>query len=233
MNSIKKAVFNWSGGKDSALALQKTLKNKNIEVVSLFTTFNEESQKSSMHSIPLELLTKQAESIGIPLYTMSFSKDLKNYDQKMLEAVTHFKTLGITDFIFGDLMASGIKSYRETKLNPLGINVIAPLWDKSSEDVISEFLASGIKTKIIVTQDGKLDKSYIGKTLDRKLIGTFPKDIDVCGEQGEYHTLAYDGPLFKYPIEFSISKVYDTSYEFKLEDGSLQTCVYWSASYQL
>ena len=77
------------------------------------------------------------------------------------------------------------------------------------------------------------DKSYIGKTLDRKLIGTFPKDIDVCGEQGEYHTLAYDGPLFKYPIEFSISKVYDTSYEFKLEDGSLQTCVYWSASYQL
>ena len=233
MNTIKKAVFNWSGGKDSALALHKTLENKDVEVVALFTTFNEETRKSSMHSIPLEILSKQAESIGIPLYTMYFSKDLKNYDEKMLEAVTHFKTLGVTNFIFGDLMASGLKSYRESKLNPLGIEVIEPLWDKSSEDIMKEFLASGIKTKIIVTQAGKLDKSYIGKSLDDNLISTFPKDIDICGEQGEYHTLAYAGPLFKNPIHFSISTVYETSYEFMLEDGTVQTCVYWSAKYNL
>lgn len=233
MNSIKKAVFNWSGGKDSALAFQKSLEIKDLKVVALFTTFNEESQKSSMHSIPLELLSKQAESIGIPLYTMYFSKDLKKYDEKILEAVVHFKTLGVTDFIFGDLMASELKSYRESKLNPLGIAVIEPLWEKSSDDIIKEFLKSGIKTKIIVTQDDKLDKSYIGKTLDHSLISTFPKDIDVCGEQGEYHTLAYEDPLFKHRIDFSISKVYETSYEFKLDDGSIQTCVYWSASYNL
>ncbi|MEO5788408.1 diphthine--ammonia ligase [Gelidibacter sp.] len=233
MNKIKKAVFNWSGGKDSALALHKTLKNKDLEVVALFTTFNEETRKSSMHSLPLEILSKQAKSIGIPLYTMYFSKDLKNYDEKMLEAVTHFKTLDVTNFIFGDLTASGLKTYRESKLNPLGIEVIEPLWDKSSDDIMKEFLESGIKTKIIVTQEGKLDKSYIGKTLDDNLISTFPKDIDVCGEQGEYHTLAYEGPLFKHPIDFSISKVYETSYEFMLEDGTVQTCVYWSAKFNL
>lgn len=233
MSSIKKAVFNWSGGKDSALALYKILQSNSVEVIALFTTFNDESQKSSMHSIPLELLTKQAESIGIPLFTVSFSKNSKNYDEKILEAVTHFKSLGITDFIFGDLMSSGLKPYRKSKLNPLGINVIEPLWDKSSEDIMNEFFESGIKTKIIVTQEGQLDKSYIGKTVDKKLIDSLPKHIDICGEQGEYHTLAYDGPLFKFPVDFLIKDIFKTTYEFQLEDGSMQTCVYWSAEYDL
>lgn len=231
MNLTKKAVFNWSGGKDSALALQNILQKKTIEVVALFTTFNEESQKSSMHSIPFDLLSKQAESIGIPLYAMHFSKDLKNYDEKMLEAVTHFKSLGVTDFIFGDLMASGLKAYRESKLNPLGITVIEPLWGKSSDDIMKAFLESEIKAQIIVTQTDKLDKSFIGKTLDQDLISTFPKAMDICGEHGEYHTLVYDGPLFKTRIDFSISNVFSTIYEFKLENGDLQICEYWSASY--
>lgn len=231
MEKIKKAVFNWSGGKDSALALQKILETKDFEIVALFTTFNEETRTSSMHSIPLELLSKQALSIGIPLFTMYFSKALKNYDEKMHDAVTHFKTLGVTNFIFGDSMAAGLKTYRESQLNPLGIDVTEPLWDKSSEEVIQEFLNSGIKTKIIVTQEGKLNKSYIGKTLDHKLISNFPSEIDICGEQGEYHTFAYDGPLFKFPIEFTISKVHKTSYEFKLEDGTTQYCDYWSSEF--
>ena len=164
---------------------------------------------------------------------MYFSKDLKNYDEKIKEAVTQFKTLGVTKFIFGDLEASGLKSYRESKLNPLGINVIEPLWNRSSENIMSEFLDSGIKTKIIVTQQGKLDKKNIGKTLDCNMITTFPTTIDVCGEQGEYHTIAYEGALFKHPIKFSISGTYKTSYEFKLDDGSMQSCVCWTATYHL
>lgn len=231
MKKIEKAVFNWSGGKDSTLALQKILENKDVEVVALFTTFNEETGKSSMHSIPLQILSKQAKSIGISLYTMYFSKDLKNYDEKMLEAVTHFKTLGVTQFIFGDLLASGLKTYRESKLNPLGIEVIEPLWNKSSEEIMNEFLESGITSKIIVTQEDKLDKSYIGKILSHNLVKSFPKEIDLCGEQGEYHTLSYAGPLFKKHIDFSITAVYKTSYEFKLDDGTEQSCVYWSADF--
>lgn len=226
-----KAVFNWSGGKDSALALQIILKDPTVEVVSLFTTFNEETEKSSMHSIPMDLLLKQAESIGLPLYTMAFSKSLNDYDQKMLEVVTHFKKMNVTAFIFGDLMASNLKKYRESKLKPLGIEVMEPLWNNSSKDIITMFLDSDIKAKIIVTQEGKLDNSFIGKTLNQELLNSFPNDIDVCGEQGEYHTFAYDGPLFKNPITFKIAGVYATHYEFRLDNGSMETCIYWSARF--
>lgn len=228
-----KAVFNWSGGKDSALALQQIMADETIEVVALFTTFNQETEKSSMHSIPLELLTAQAKSLGFPLYTMFFSKSLSDYDDKMHDVVRHFKEKEVTAFIFGDLMPSNLKSFRESKLNPLGIQVIEPLWNKTSHDIMSLFLQSGIKTKIIVTQEGRLDKSYIGKTLNQNVVNTFPPDIDVCGENGEYHTFAYDGPMFRHPVKFAITSVYDTLYEFKLDDGTHQHCIYWSASYDV
>ena len=100
---MKKAVFNWSGGKDSALALQKVLEEKEFEVIALLTNMREETSKSSMHEIPLEILERQAESIGIPLFTVASSTTLKNYDQKMSEAVQHFKELGVKHFIFGDI----------------------------------------------------------------------------------------------------------------------------------
>ena len=202
MNPKKKAIFNWSGGKDSALALQKTLQDNEFDVVSLLTTINEETLTSSIHSIPIELLRKQAESIGIPLYTVLFAKDLTGYDEKMRETVEHFKKQGVTHFIFGDIFLADVKTYRENKLNPLGIEVVEPLWNKTSAEIIANFIKSGIKSKIIVTQADKLDKTFIGKDLDENTINTFPNDIDICGENGEYHTFVYDGPIFKYPIKF-------------------------------
>lgn len=169
MNQRKKAVFNWSGGKDSALALQKTLQGNEFEIVSLLTTINKETLTSSIHSIPVELLKLQAESIGIPLYTVLFAKDMTNYDEKMRETVEYFKKQNVTHFIFGDIFLADIKTYREKKLNPLGIKVVEPLWDKSSAAIIKDFIKSGIKSKIIVTQADKLDKTFIGKDLDCKL----------------------------------------------------------------
>src|SRR5690606_14917782 len=142
MNQKKKAVFNWSGGKDSALALQKILQDNEFDVVALLTTINEETLTSSIHSIPIELLTKQADSIGIHLYTVLFAKDLTNYDDKMQETVDYFKKQGVTHFIFGDIFLADVKTYRETKLNPLGIEVVEPLWDKSSTEIISDFIKS-------------------------------------------------------------------------------------------
>lgn len=229
MNYRKKAVFNWSGGKDSALALQKILNADKFEVISLFTTINEETQKSSIHSIPLEILLRQAKSIGIPLYTMSFAKDLKNYDSRMLEVVHHFKTKGVTHFIFGDISLSDIKSYREKKLKPLGINIVEPLWDKTSEEAINDFLKSGIKAKIIVTQADKLDQSYIGKELNEELIDFLPDDVDVCGEDGAYHTLSYGGGLFNEEIPFSLGETYKTAYEVNLDNRQSKIFEYWQA----
>lgn len=226
---MKKAVFNWSGGKDSALALQKVLKEKEFEVIALLTTMREETSKSSMHAIPLEILERQSESIGIPLYTVASSTALKNYDQKMSEAVHHFKELGVAHFIFGDIFLSDVKTYRESKLNPLGIEVVEPLWKKTSQEVIADFLRSGIKSKIIVTQANLLDETNIGKDLDADLISSFPKNIDVCGENGEYHTLSYAGGLFKKEVEFSITETIKTSFDFTLDTGEKKTFEYWQA----
>ena len=226
---MKKAVFNWSGGKDSALALQKVLEEKEFEVITLLTNMREETSKSSMHSIPLTILERQAESIGIPLYPVVTSTALKNYEEKMAETVQHFKEFGVKHFIFGDIFLSDVKAYRESKLHPFGIEVVEPLWEKTSQEVIDDFLHSGIQSKIIVTQADLLDETFIGKDLDENLVNSFPENIDVCGENGEYHTLSYAGGLFKREVKFSISETVKTSFDFTLDTGEKKTFEYWQA----
>jgi uncharacterized protein (TIGR00290 family) len=230
---MKKAVFNWSGGKDSVLALQKVLEEKEFEVISLLTNMNSETSKSSMHAVPLEILERQADSIGIPLYTVVSSTKLKNYDTTMNEAVHHFKALGVKHFIFGDIFLSDVKVYRESKLHPLGIEVVEPLWEKTSQQVMDEFLRSGIKSKIIVTQADLLNETFIGKDMDADLINSFPDNIDICGENGEYHTLSYAGGLFKKEVKFSISKTVKTSFDFNLASGEKKTLDYWQAEFHI
>lgn len=228
MNDKKKAVFNWSGGKDSSLALQKVLQENEYEVIALLTTVNAETLNSSIHSIPLEILEAQSDSIGIPLYIVRLpSKDLTGYDQAMEEAVTHFKTQGVSHFIFGDIFLDDLRAYREAKLSPYGIDVVEPLWDKTSKDIIEEFLVSGIRSKIIVTQADKLDETYVGRELDRHFIESLPENVDPCGENGEYHSMTYAGPLFKKEIKFSLGKPQRLSYDIKLDDGKVKTFNYW------
>lgn len=226
---LKKAVFNWSGGKDSALALQKVLEGKEFEVIALLTTITAETNTSSIHGIPLELLKKQAESIGIPLYLVALTKNIKTYEDEMLKAVNHFKQLGVAHFIFGDIFLTDVKKYRESKLLPLGIEVVEPLWGETSLEVMDEFLKSGIKSKIIVTQADKLDQSFIGRDLDRSVIDSFPMNVDVCGENGEYHTFSYAGDLFKKTIDFAILETILVTHEFKLDTGEIKKCDYWQA----
>ena len=225
----KKAVFNWSGGKDSALALYTVLQQKQFEVVALLTTVNEETELSSMHAIPFSLLMKQAESIGIPLYPVFLPKNLPVYEQRMLDAAQHFKAQGVEHFIFGDIYLSDVRKYREDRLHPLGIEVVEPIWNLDSTEVMKHFLDSGIRTKIIVTDASKLDRSFIGQDIDAALIERMPEDVDICGENGEYHTFAYAGKLFKQPVEFEIVETRQMSYDFKLENGEEKTYHYWQA----
>lgn len=229
MKQIKKAVFNWSGGKDSALALNKILNEMEFDVVALLTTINEETLTSSVHAIPIDLLQKQAKSIGIPLKTVLFRKDLSNYAAVMQKTVNDFKKYGVTHFIFGDIFLQDIKTYREAKLNPLGIEVVEPLWGKSSAEIMHDFLKSGIISKIIVTQADKLNKTFIGKDLNTETVNSFPNNMDVCGENGEYHTLAYAGGLFKNEIFFEIKNIQKISYNIKRDSGQTQTFEYWQA----
>lgn len=229
MNNPKKAVFNWSGGKDSALTLYKVLQQHEFEVIALLTTVNEETELSSMHAIPFSLLMKQAESIGIPLYPVFLPKNLPAYEQRMLDAAHHFKAQGVEHFIFGDIYLSDVRKYREDRLHPLGIEVVEPIWNLNSVEVMQNFLDSGIKTKIIVTDASKLDESFIGQDIDAALLERMPSEVDVCGENGEYHTFAYAGALFKKPVEFEIAETRKMSYDFKLDNGEEKTYHYWQA----
>ena len=232
MNIRKKAVFNWSGGKDSALALYKVLQQNKFDVVALLTTVNEETELSSMHAIPHSLLLKQAESIGIPLYPVFLPKHLQIYEQRMKDAANHFKAQGIEHFIFGDIYLTDVRKYREDRLYPLGIEVVEPLWNPNSSEVMQDFLASGIKTQIIVTDASKLGEAFIGQDLNLTVLDLMSAEVDVCGENGEYHTFSYDGGPFKYPVDFNIIETRKLSYEFKLDNGEEMTYHYWQAIFE-
>lgn len=230
----KKAVFNWSGGKDSALALYKVLQEGKYEVVSLLTTVNRDSQRSSMHGIPVSLLQKQADSIGIPLFILDLIPNgiMIDYEEAMSKAVSHFKKQGVTHFVFGDIFLHDVKSYRESKLHPYGIEVVEPLWGKTSAEIINEFLASGLRTVIVTTNADHLDQSYIGRTINTSFIHDLPSDIDVCGENGEYHTFCYDGGMFKNPVPYSLGEPIHKTYPIKLSDGNIKDFSYWFANLQ-
>ncbi|MBX2950402.1 MAG: adenine nucleotide alpha hydrolase [Crocinitomicaceae bacterium] len=223
----KKAVFNWSGGKDSALALSMVLNDDAFEVVALLTTVYAATSKSLMHGIPLELLTRQAESIGIPLQPVYLDADGRS--DRMEAIVMKYKEQGVTHFVFGDIFLEDIKAYRESKLHPYGIEVVEPLWGKTSEEVMNAFFATGIRSTIVVTQADKLDETYIGKDLSPALIESFPEDVDLCGENGEYHTFSYAGALFKTPVAHTIRDVVKLSYDLQLDTGEKRTIDYWQA----
>lgn len=224
----KKAIFNWSGGKDSALALYKAMESDEYDIISLLTTISLDTQQSSMHLIPVSILEQQAESIGLPLYKVMLpSKGLQGYEEEMRKAIGYFKEQGVTHSIFGDIFLHDVRKYREEQLSPFGIEVVEPLWNKTTEEIMEEFLSSGIQTKIVVTQADKLDRSFAGKDITHELVSSFPANIDICGEEGEYHTLAYDGPIFRQPVKFTLREPKELIYEVKMDTGEIQTFRYW------
>ena len=227
----KKAVFNWSGGKDSALALYKVLQAGEYEVVSLLTTSNSATKRSSMHAIPVELLRAQADSIGIPLHLIEYDpeEEIKGYEKCMLEAVEHFKSHGVHHFIFGDIFLHDVRSYREEKLRPHGIEVVEPLWDMKPDDVMQEFLNSGLKTIVVLTMANLLDETFVGRLIDSAFVASLPANVDPLGENGEYHTFCFDGPLFKHPIRHTLGPPTQISHTFTMADGTRQTFYYWTA----
>lgn len=227
----KKAVFNWSGGKDSALALLQALRSGEYEIAALLTTVNRDSRRSSMHAIPESVLRRQARSIGLPLHTVDLAPGggMSDYDETMRRTVEKFRRQEVTHFIFGDIFLHDVRAYRERQLAPYGIEVVEPLWNRSPEQVMEEFLHSGLRTVIVTTMADRLGREYIGRQLDRSLIESLPQGTDVCGENGEYHTLCYDGPIFGHPVPFTLGEPFLFSHEAGMEDGTRKIFSYWFA----
>lgn len=205
---MKKAYFNWSTGKDSALALYKILNEKNYDVGTLVTTVNKTLGKVSMHAIPENLLEDQAKSIGLPLYKIYFSEEasMEEYNLAMKESLKMLMESNYGYAVFGDLFLEDLKKYREEKLAELGLKAVFPLWKRDSKELIQEFFALGFKAITVSVNAKLLDESFVGRVLDENFINDLPPNVDVCGENGEFHTFVYDGPIFSYPIKFSIGE---------------------------
>ena len=229
-----KAVFNWSGGKDSAHALWRAIESQRYEIVALLTTVNHDTRRSTMHGIPFPLLQAQAASIGIPLHAVDLTPkgDMEDYQTAMSQAVAHFKAQGVTHFIFGDIFLHDVRKYREQQLAPHGIEVVEPLWGRSSETVMHDFLASGLQTVVVTTMADGLGAAAIGRTIDSDFIASLPAGTDPNGANGEYHTFCYDGPIFRTPVRFRLGSPFSRSYDIRLDDGTEKTYTYWFADLQ-
>lgn len=211
MPDKKLCIFNWSGGKDSTLALHYALQDPTIEIRYLITTVTEKYNRVSMHGVREVLLIKQAESIGIPLYQIRLGEmpDMETYDSTMKHYLSKFKEEGITHSIFGDIFLEDLRTYRENKLAEIGLKAIFPLWKKDTKHLIEEFLNLNYKTIIVCTQQNL--ENFCGKVISLDLIKQLPADIDPCGENGEFHTFAFEGPIFRNKITFTIGeKVFRT-----------------------
>ncbi|WP_152287886.1 Dph6-related ATP pyrophosphatase [Flavicella marina] len=205
---MKKAYFNWSTGKDSALALYKILQNKEFEVGTLLTNVNGEFGRVSMHGLREELLDKQAELIGIPLQKIHFPGDvtMSLYDEIMKEAMQKILKSDYKHAIFGDIFLEELKAYRDKKLNEVGLVGVYPLWKRDTKGLLKEFLALGFKAITVCVNAKILNESFVGRVIDEQFISDLPEGVDVCGENGEFHTFVYDGPIFSEPVSFEIGE---------------------------
>ena len=202
MSEKLKCIFNWSGGKDSALALYHCLQNPNIEIKYLVTTVNDALNRISMHGVREELLVLQAERIGIPLYEIRLPEmpGMAEYDNAMRLHMEKFTEEGVSHAIFGDIFLEDLKKYRDERLAEVGMMGIYPLWKRDSHELIDEFLGLGFGTVIACTQS-RLE-NFVGKEITNDLIRELPDNVDVCGENGEFHTFVFKGPIFSSPIDY-------------------------------
>jgi uncharacterized protein (TIGR00290 family) len=198
----KKALISWSSGKDSAWTLHVLRQSGGYEIAGLLTTMNAEFDRVAMHGTRRELVEAQAEAAGLPLITVPLPWPCSNeqYEAAMRKACAQAVSEGVEVMAFGDLFLEDVRKYREDKLAGSGLTPVFPLWGQPTRELVREMLAAGVRARIVCVDPKKLPKEFAGRDLDETLLDTMPKDVDPCAERGEFHTVAYAGPMFRYPI---------------------------------
>ncbi|MEX2336475.1 MAG: diphthine--ammonia ligase [Fulvivirga sp.] len=211
---MKKAYINWSSGKDAAFALYKVQKEDEFDVQKLVSTVNTETNRVSMHGLRVELMQQQANAIGIPLQLIQLDGNVSMQTYNELMGIETKKLLdeGFNYSIFGDIFLEDLREYRERQLGEKGIKAVFPLWKKDTLQMMQEFLKAGFKAIVVCVNASKLDKSFCGRLLDESFLKDLPSDVDPCGENGEFHTFVYDGPIFSKPVNFEIGDVVEKNY---------------------
>lgn len=206
-------LFSWSGGKDSAMALHALLqKPDEWQVVGLLCSVADEFRRISHHGVREELLEAQAEAIGLPLDTLRIpfsSGPCKNEDYEKLvgDKLQTYVDRGVMHVAHGDLFLADLRAYREKNLAKLGMTGVFPIWDYDTRQLVEDFEDLGFKSLLCCVQADKLEASFVGRHIDRSLLGDLPPDVDPCGENGEYHSFVYEGPIFRHPVAIEVGPV--------------------------
>lgn len=210
----QKAYFNWSSGKDSALALYKVLQADRLEILTLFSVVQETASQIAMHATPLHLLEKQAESLGIPLtvFRMQANFSAEAYKTAMRSAVQELREKGAEVAVFGDICLEEIRKKREKNCREAAMQAAFPLWNMPARELLWEFISLGFRAVITCVDASVLDKRFVGREIDEEFIRRLPPEADMCGENGEYHSFVFDGPIFRRPVAFRINDVHSREY---------------------
>jgi len=205
----KPVLVSWSGGKDSALALHSLRASEDFEPAGLLTTINEDHDRVSIHGVRRELLERQAESIGLPLYKVLIPGDCPNavYEERLAAVLQEIRAQGIHHVAFGDLFLEDIRCYREKQMAALGLEPVFPLWGLDTAKLARLFLSLGFQAVLVCVDSEQLDPSFVGRSFDKELLRDLPPEVDPCGENGEFHTFVHAGPIFREPIGIKLGRV--------------------------
>jgi len=201
-NCIVKTLLAWSSGKDSAWALH-VLRQSGVEVAGLLTTLNQEADRVAMHAVRRALLEAQADAAGVALRQVPLPWPCTNddYQARMADACRGAVAEGFDTIAFGDLFLRDVRDYRERQLAGSGLTPLFPLWEIPTAALAEEMIAAGLRARLTCIDTKQLDARFAGREFDRALLAELPATVDPCGENGEFHSFAYEGPMFRRPVE--------------------------------
>ena len=205
---MKRVLLSWSSGKDSAWTLHVLHQQGEYEIVGLLTTFNQAADRVAMHAVRRELVERQAAATGLPLWNVSLPWPCSNEQYQTLMAETFAKAVtgGIEAIAFGDLFLEDVRAYREKQMKDTGLKPIFPLWQQPTRELAKTMIASGLRAKLTCVDTQKLDASFVGREFDEALLAALPDAVDPCGENGEFHSFVYAGPMLSGDIPVSVGE---------------------------
>jgi uncharacterized protein (TIGR00290 family) len=204
-------LFCWSGGKDSALALHALQQCADVQITGLLTTITDEYDRISMHGVRRSLLRMQAEALGLPLHEVRIPPHCVNpiYESRMEQALRAQLAAGVRTVAFGDIFLQDLREYRERNLARLDMQAIFPIWKRDTRELVRDFCQLGFRAIAVCIDPKKLDRSFAGRELTPQFFADLPVKVDPCGENGEFHTFVFAGPVFGLPIEVQRGEIVD------------------------
>lgn len=201
---MEKVVLSWSSGKDSALALYEIRRRQDCQVAALLTTVTEEYDRVSMHGVRRALLEQQARALGLPLHQVILTPNATNeeYEARMREALLRCQAEGVSAVVFGDIFLADLRRYREENLARIGMKAVFPLWQSDTAELMQQWLELGFRAVTTCVDTTALGREFVGREIDQPFLASLPATADPCGENGEFHSFVYDGPVFASRIRF-------------------------------